>query len=148
LLQLKRTLRTMKVRKWPGISALMADQNQSIVLVEDDAGMRKAIARLLRAAGFNAVRVFPSAEALLGTDAAESAACLVLDIHLPGLSGIDLRRRLAASGREPPVIFITAHEDPSVRDEAETLGCVDYLHKPFEGSVLLNAIRRALSAHP
>ena len=109
--------------------------------------MSKAIERLLRAAGFQAV-LFPSAEELLQTDTVDSAACLVLDIHLPGLSGFELRQRLAASGHKPPVIFITAHDEASARDEAQRLGCIAYFRKPFEGNALLAAIRGALSVHP
>jgi FixJ family two-component response regulator len=122
----------------------MAEQHETIVVVEDDAGMNKAIGRLLRVADFHAV-LFSSAEALLETDAANSAACLVLDIHLPGISGFELRRRLAASGHEPPVIFITAHDEASTRAEAESLGCSAYFRKPFNGHALLKAIQFVLS---
>jgi FixJ family two-component response regulator len=124
----------------------MPDQDQSIVLVEDDAGMKKAIERLLRAAGFQPVS-FASAEELLQTEAAESAACLVLDIHLPGLSGLELRRILVASGRAKPIIFITGQDEPSLRDEAQRLGCA-YFRKPFEGKALLEAIRALSTVDP
>ena len=124
-------------------AALMADQNHSIVVVEDDAGMRKALERLLRAAGFHAL-LFASAEALLETTAADSAGCLVLDIHLPGFSGFELRRRLVASGHDAPVIFITAQDEAPARDEARQLNCIAYFRKPVEGTALLEAIRRAL----
>jgi FixJ family two-component response regulator len=122
-------------------------QNSTVVVVEDDAGMRKALERLLRAGGFQAV-LFSSAEAFLGTDATASAACLVLDIHLPGLSGFELRRRLTELGHQQPVIFITAVDDESARDEARQLKCLAYFRKPFEGAALLEAIRRALEARP
>lgn len=122
-------------------------QNSTVVVVEDDAGMRKALERLLRAGGLQPV-LFSSAEALLGTNAADSAACLVLDIHLPGLSGFELHRRLAASGHQRPVIFITAVDDESARDEARQLQCIAYLRKPFEGTALLKAIRQVLEARP
>ena len=122
-------------------------QDPMVVVVEDDAGMRKALERLLRAGGLKAV-LFSSAEALLGTDAAASAACLVLDIHLPGLSGFELRRRLTDLGHLQPVIFITAVDDESARDEARQLQCVAYFRKPFEGAALLEAIGRALEARP
>lgn len=122
-------------------------QNSTVVVVEDDAGMRKALERLLRAGGLKAV-LFSSAEALLGTDAAASAACLVLDIHLPGLSGFELRRRLTDLGHQQPVIFITAVDDESARDEARRLQCIAYFRKPFEGAALLEAIGRALEARP
>ena len=104
---------------WGMNAALMPDQ--SIVVVEDDAGMSKAIERLLRAAGFQPVS-FISAEELLQTEAADSAACLVLDIHLPGLSGLELARLLVGSGRAKPIIFITGRDEPSLRDEARHLG--------------------------
>ena len=121
------------------MSALVADQHQSIVVVEDDAGMSRAIQRLLRAAGFQSTS-FASAEELLKTDAVDSAACLVLDIHLPGLSGLELARLLVTSGRAKPVIFITGHDETSLRDEAQRLGCA-YFRKPFKGKELLEAIR-------
>ena len=123
----------------------LGQQNSPIVVVEDDAGMRKALDRLLRAAGFQP-QFFSSAEALLGSDAAAAAGCLVLDIHLPGLSGFELRRRLTALGHEPPVIFITAQHDEVSREEARQLKCIAYLRKPFDGAALLDAIRQALSA--
>jgi FixJ family two-component response regulator len=122
----------------------MADQQQTIVVVEDDAGMSKALGRLLRVAGFQAV-LLSSAEAFLETDAANSAACLVLDIQLPGISGFELRRRLAASGHVPPVIFITAHDEPCTRAQAAGLGCSAYFRKPFDGHSLLKAIDLALN---
>ena len=121
----------------------MPDEYQSIVVVEDDAGMSKAIARLLRAAGFQPVS-FGSAEELLQTEAVDSAACLVLDIHLPGLSGLELGRLLIGSGRAKPIVFITGQDEPSLRDEAQGLGCIAYFRKPFDGSALLEAIRRAI----
>jgi FixJ family two-component response regulator len=128
------------------MNALAVDQHQSIVVVEDDAGMSKAIERLLRAAGFQSVS-FASAEELLQTEAAESAVCLVLDIHLPGLSGLELRRILVASGRAKPIIFITGQDEPSLRDEAQRLGCA-YFRKPFEGKALLEAIRAVMTVDP
>ena len=115
------------------------DQHQPIVVVEDDAGMSKAIARLLRAAGFQPTS-FASAEELLQTEAVDFAACLVLDIHLPGLSGLELARLLVTSGRAKPVIFITGQDDESLREEAQRLGCA-YFRKPFKGKELLEAIR-------
>ena len=117
-------------------------QHQSIVVVEDDAAMSKAIERLLRAAGFQS-NFFASAEELLQTDAVNSADCLVLDIHLPGISGLELGRRLVTSNRPKPVIFITGQDEAFLRNEAQRLGCV-YLRKPFQGKELLEAIRRAI----
>ena len=122
-------------------AALALDPQQFIVVVEDDAGMKKAIERLLRAAGFQSVS-FASAEELLQTEAADYAACLVLDIHLPGISGLELGR-LLTSRRARPIIFITAQDEARLRYEAERLGCV-YFRKPFEGKALLEAIRQAI----
>jgi len=121
---------------------LMPDQHPSIVVVEDDDGMKKAIERLLRAAGFQP-KSFASAEELLQTEAADSATCLVLDIHLPGISGLELGRLLIASGRAKPLIFITGQDESSLRGEAQRVGCA-YFRKPFEGKALLEAIRRAI----
>jgi FixJ family two-component response regulator len=119
---------------------LSSKQSKSIVVVEDDSGMSRAIERLLRAAGFQC-RCFLSAEELLQTDAADSAVCLVVDIHLPGLSGLELSRLLIRSGRAKPVIFITGQDEASLRDQARELGCA-YFRKPFEGKDLLAAIRQ------
>jgi FixJ family two-component response regulator len=124
-------------------ATLMPGLHQPIVVVEDDAGMGKAIERLLRAAGFQPVS-FASAEELMQTEAVDSAACLVLDIHLPGLSGLELARLLIGSGRAKPVIFITGRDEPSLRDEALRLGSA-YFRKPFEGKQLLEAIRAAVT---
>jgi FixJ family two-component response regulator len=122
----------------------MPGLHQSIVVVEDDAGMSKAMERLLRAAGFQPVS-FASAEELLQTEAVDSAACLVLDIHLPGLSGLELGRLLLGSDHVKPIIFITGQDEPSLRDEAQRLGCIAYFRKPFDGSALLEAIRAVVT---
>ena len=113
-------------------------------MVEDDAGMSQAIERILRAGGFQAA-MFLSAEAALEGDVAGSADCLVLDIHLPGMSGFELYRRVALCNPEKPAIFITAHDEPAFREEAESLGARCFLPKPFSGRTLLNAVTEALS---
>jgi DNA-binding response OmpR family regulator len=121
----------------------MPSEPPSIVVVEDDASMSQAIERVLQAGGFTAVR-FASAEAVL--EDAATADGLVLDIHLPGMSGFELYRRLVRSGKALPVIFITARDEPGVREEAEGLGGAgSYLPKPFSGRDLLDALTRALS---
>ena len=120
-----------------------AHTRTTIVVVEDDAGMARAIEKLLRAAGFQP-RCFSSAEALLGSDAVRDAACLVLDVQLPGLSGFELHRQLAPSHQSARVIFMTAHDEPVTRDEARRLGCIAYLCKPFAAHSLLDAVRSAL----
>jgi FixJ family two-component response regulator len=116
----------------------------AIVVVDDDDGLRQALGRVLSAAGFQA-ETFASAETLLQSDAAGRAACLVLDIHLPGLSGFELRRTLVRTGsHQPPVIFITGHDEPAARAQAEALGAADYLPKPFAGRTLVAAVARAV----
>jgi FixJ family two-component response regulator len=110
-----------------------------VLVVEDDDGMREAIETLLDAAGFE-TSAFASAEALLAGGAVEGARCVISDIKLPAMSGLELLTALRACGGWPPVIMITAHDAPSVRFEAERLGAAAYLAKPFIGSALLAAI--------
>ena len=118
-----------------------------VAVVEDDAGMRDALERMLKAAEFD-VRTFDSAEAFLESGPPARVQCLVVDIHLPGASGIDLQRRMAQDGEARPVIFITAHDSTQLRREADDLGAVAYLKKPFEGQLLLGAVRKALESEP
>src|SRR5262245_21404924 len=110
----------------------MPGQPPTILVVEDDASMSQAIERILRAGGF-APAIFASAEEALDADGATTADCLVLDIHLPGMSGFELCRQLALCGNEVPVVFITAHDELAVRQEAQRLGAASYLPKPFSG---------------
>lgn len=117
-----------------------------IAIVEDDFGMREALTRMLKAAGFDA-RGYASAEDYLEAESPR-ARCLVADVHLPGASGIDLQRRLAEDGEACPVVFITAHDSAQLRREAEDLGAIAFLAKPFEGRLLLGAVREALGLIP
>lgn len=121
----------------------MSALKQNIVVVDDDPEMNQAIRRLLSAAGFCAV-AFDSAEALLEASPVPAAACLVLDIHLPGFSGFELHRKLRQSGSETPVIFITAYDDTESRAQARDAGAIAYLTKPFPGKNLLAAIVKAV----
>jgi FixJ family two-component response regulator len=113
------------------------------VIVEDDPAMCEALRRLLTTAGFS-VSGYPSAEALLESGAAADAGCLVLDVNLPGISGFELHRRLVASGSRPKVVFITAHEDDQVRDEAILAGAEAFFTKPFPGRQLIEILRSIL----
>ncbi len=112
---------------------------REVVVVEDDPGMREALQRVLSAGGFR-VRVFPSAEALLAAGLPPETACCVFDVRLPGASGLELYRTLSARGSAVPVIFMTAFDDPAVRDEARRLGSAGYLIKPFGGRELVEAL--------
>ena len=116
----------------------------TVVVVDDDASLLKSVERLLALHSIPS-RTFPSAEAFLESDSAQTATCLLVDIHLGGISGIELQRRLAASGSKRPVIFMTASDDEAIRDEALDVGCVAYLQKPFARQDLLNAISRAVA---
>jgi FixJ family two-component response regulator len=115
-----------------------------VIVVDDDAGLLKSVARLLAHHGIES-RTFASAEALLESDSVQTTAtCLLLDIHLGGISGIELQRRLAASGSKWPVIFMTANDDEATHNQATDAGCIAYLLKPFAQHVLLNAISKAV----
>src|SRR5229473_2533018 len=115
-----------------GLDTDMMAQPTLVIVVDDNAGLLKSVARLLAHHGIDS-RTFASAEALLESDSVQTATCLLLDIHLGGISGIELQRRLAASGSKWPVIFMTASDDEATRDEAMDAGCIAYLRKPFEG---------------
>jgi len=114
-----------------------------IAIIEDDPSMCTALERLLRAAGFQVVG-FPSAEEFLARSGQERFCCLVLDIHLGGMTGFDLHEQLTAAGAAVPVIFITAHDDVPTRERARKAGAVAYLRKPFDREELLRAIHGAL----
>jgi FixJ family two-component response regulator len=115
-----------------------------IAVVDDEELFSRALARLLRESDFHPV-TYLSAETFLADTKQPQFDCLVLDIHLKGMSGIELRKRLVASGSETPVIFLTAHDDPSVQKEALATGCAGYFRKPDSGSQLLEAIRNAIA---
>jgi FixJ family two-component response regulator len=115
-------------------------QHKLVAVVDDDSSMRTGLERLLQAYGFQ-TEVFSSAEAFLG--ASSAADCLLLDIHLGGMGGFELRRRLAGAGCKMPVIFMTAFDDEATRREAANVGCVAYLRKPFAGQILMDAIAQA-----
>jgi FixJ family two-component response regulator len=122
------------------MQALSMSILRKVTVIDDDPTMLKAVERLLRVKGFD-VETFASAEAFLaGTG---TSTCLVLDIHLGGMSGIELRRRLIASGTQSPTIFITAVDDEFTRKEAMETGCVAYLRKPFLAHLLISAIDKA-----
>ena len=122
----------------------MERRPHKVAIVEDDPGMRRSVERVLNLHGFEA-EIFPSAEAFLGRDPDSRVACLVLDVHLPGISGLELRRRLTAAGSTLPVIFITAVDHDAVETAAIQAGCAAYLHKPFSAELLITAVTNALT---
>ena len=115
-----------------------------IGIVDDDESVRMAIRSLLRSLGFK-VEVFGSAEDLLASARLDDIACLIVDLRLPGMSGVDLQRQLLAAKRELPVISISAHADPVAQRQALTAGALAFLRKPFSEKALIEAIRSGLS---
>ncbi len=114
-----------------------------IAVVDDDQSVREALENLISSVGFE-VKLFASAEAFLDSDAPLQTDCAVLDVRLPGISGLELLRRLAADGQSIPVVIITAQGDDKARAEAVAAGAIAFLKKPFNEEVLLAAIDSAL----
>jgi len=118
---------------------MVACRMRTIAVIDDNPSMLQGLNRLLSAHGFR-VRTFASAESFLDDIARCEAECLLLDIHLGGISGFDLQRQLTSSGRNLPVIFMTAIDNETTRQEAFDVGCVAYLKKPFLAKLLIDAI--------
>lgn len=118
-------------------------QNFYVAVVDDDESICRSLSRLLRAAGFQPV-AYASAEALLADAKHPTFDCLVLDIQLTGMSGLDLLERLAAVHNRTPVIFITARDEPEVRARAEASGAAGYFRKTDSGADVLAAVRRVV----
>src|ERR1700692_4437297 len=108
-----------------------ADSNSSVFVVDNDASIRDAMKTLLRSVGLRA-QVFGSAEEFLRTDIAEAPSCLVLDVRLPGINGLDFQEQLNKSGFQIPIIFITAHGDIPMNLRALKAGAVEFLANPFQ----------------
>ena len=118
-----------------------------ISVVDDDESVRESLDGLFRSVGF-AVRVFASAEEFLNWNHLCDTDCLLLDVRMPGMSGIELHRHLVANHCEVPVVFITAHgSEQGVRSQALQNGAVDYLIKPLSEDTVLNAVHKAFSAN-
>jgi FixJ family two-component response regulator len=116
-----------------------------ISIVDDDEEMREATKGLIRSLGYQ-VATFASAEEFLQSDSLDSTSCLIADVQMPGLSGIDLQRDLIARGVKMPTIFITAFPEEGTRDSALTAGAFGYLGKPFSETSLLKCLNRALAS--
>ena len=117
--------------------------NAVVYIVDDDPSVRRALARLVRSVGLQ-VETFPSAKAFLDHPAPDRPACLVLDIRLPGPSGLDLQSTLIQTRRDIPIIFITGHGDVPTSVRAMKGGAVDFLQKPFNDQDLLDCIHHAI----
>ena len=116
-----------------------------VTVVDDDESVRESLPDLLREFGY-AARAFSSAEEFLASDCIGQTRCLVLDITMPGMSGPDLQRELKRRRQEIPIVFITAHEDATVRPRMLQQGAVECLFKPFSETALLAALHTALRA--
>jgi FixJ family two-component response regulator len=114
-----------------------------IAIVDDDEPLREALGSVMKAAGF-APRGFATAEEFIDSPQREDAACLILDVRLPGMSGVELQRWLVASNSETPIIFVTAHGDASLRDVVMKAGAASFLNKPVRSDTLLKEIHAAL----
>jgi FixJ family two-component response regulator len=123
----------------------MEDQRPRIAVVDDDLSVRRALERLLRAAGFDAA-VFASGHEFFFFLESQTADCLVLDLHMPGMNGLEVQRRLKESGIQLPIIVITGHDEPQTRAQCLTAGAAAYLCKPLSDKALLAAIADAISA--
>jgi FixJ family two-component response regulator len=121
----------------------MPKRRKIVAVVDDDPSMLKAAESLLDAHGF-ATMGFASAEEFLDRGAVTQVDCLLLDIHLGGLSGIELLRRLKNSGSTLPVIFMTGLDDEAISEQALKAGCVAFLRKPFQARQLIDAIKKAV----
>jgi FixJ family two-component response regulator len=116
----------------------------TVFLVDDDQAIRDAVGLLLRAGGL-AVETFASATDFLESGAVGRPGCLILDVRMPGMSGLDLQQRLRAQGRRIPLIFMTGHGDVPMAIRAMKAGAFDFIQKPFEGGMLLKRVREALA---
>ena len=117
----------------------------AIALVDDDAGVRQAMGALLRSLGYS-VTAFATAETFLSSEQLHDTSCLITDVQMPGMSGIELQARLKADGHRLPVILITAFPDEGVRDRAMQLGAVSFLTKPVNQATLVDCLDRALNS--
>ncbi|MET4482155.1 response regulator [Bradyrhizobium sp. F1.13.3] len=122
----------------------MGDANPSVLVIDDDTEFRDSVARLLRTVGLH-TREFSSVPDFLKADPPEGPSCLILDVRMPGRSGLELQRDLAAANRQVPIIFITAHADVPMTVQAMKGGAMEFLTKPFRDQDLLDAVEAGLA---
>jgi FixJ family two-component response regulator len=114
-------------------------ESHSVSIVDDDQAVRDALGNLLDSAGLD-VEAFASAEEFVNSDRPKDEFCLILDVRLPNMSGLELQRYLSDRARPVPIIFITGHADAAVREQAMRDGALGFFHKPFDSEALLNAV--------
>jgi len=118
----------------------MLPKHNLICIVDDDRSMSRMLSRVITSSAFE-VASFSSAEEFLESDAVVNCACLILDLNLPGMSGMDLQQRLKDSGREIPIIFVSGHADESTKQAVLAAGAAGFLSKPFKVNLLLDTVR-------
>jgi FixJ family two-component response regulator len=126
-----------------GINNTMTENSALVAVVDDEESIRKALVRLLRFAEFEAI-AFTSASDLLESLAVQTPDCVILDLHMPGMTGVELLRRFSTLEHAPPVIVITANDESRTREECFALGVRRYLRKPIERADLLESVRSAI----
>jgi FixJ family two-component response regulator len=122
----------------------VSHERRRVILVDDDPSVRRGLERLLRSADY-VVESFPSVQAMLAGADLTGASCLVLDVRMPGPSGLDLQTALAQEGDDVPIIFITGHGDVQMAVRAMKAGAVDFLSKPFDAEELFRALDQAMA---
>jgi RNA polymerase sigma factor (sigma-70 family) len=122
----------------------MGEANPSVCIIDDDAEFRDSVARLLRSVGLN-IREFSSVSDFFSADPTNGPTCLVLDVRMPGRSGLELQRDLVAANRQVPIIFMTAHGDVPMTVQAMKGGAIEFLTKPFRDQDLLEAVEAGLA---
>ena len=128
----------------PNIGSGMRDENSSVLIIDDDPEFRGSVARLLRTVGLQ-TQEFSSVSDFLKVDPSDGPTCLILDVRMPGRSGLDLQRDLAAANRQVPIIFITAHADVPMTVQAMKGGAIEFLTKPFRDQDLIQAVEAGLA---
>jgi FixJ family two-component response regulator len=119
--------------------------NRLVAIIDDDESMREAVQNLLNSVGIRS-RSFESAEDFLRSGLQNEIACLISDIRMPGMTGLELQARLVAEGNPIPIIFITAHGNTRMRTQALKAGAIEFLGKPFDDESLLGSVRAALAS--
>ena len=132
-------------RSAPSSSKSSRDAEPLVIIVDDDASVREALSELILSAGFRPVS-FASTRELLDADVLDSPGCLILDVRMPGASGLHLQHHLIQNGNRKPIIFLTAHGDIPMTVEAMKAGAVDFLTKPVRDQTLLDAVMAAIAA--
>src|SRR5262245_15199826 len=129
--------------EWPTAPSGAIGRVPTVFVVDDDPSVGKALGRLIRSAGYR-VEVFSGAAEYLARCPPERPACLVLDIRMPGMTGVELQRRIEGTQMGLPIVFITGHGDDAIREQTLAAGAVDVLYKPVDDHVLLAAVEIAL----